>query len=132
MDLTPDEIGRACTIAALEVGRRIDRFKPANKPIMKDELGQISEQTFRGSVGQDVVYAFKLQWTYAAGPGGGHVSQIAHARLRCIIKDGGRFLRLVNLHIPRWDHGNSPTCRYCGKGFDTRAVVEHDPSLHKS
>ncbi len=135
MNLTQAEMARACEVAALEVERRMDRFKP-NKPAIRNERGWICEQVYKGSVDTDLMCSILLQWNYTAAGAIGRITQGVHVRLRCFVKpEGGRVLRLVSFHRPEFEKSPNGTygsrCRHCGDGFHEHHVIKADTSLQE-
>jgi len=131
MELTRDEKVKACGIAVKEVERRIDQFRP-DKPVIKNKKGWVCEQIFRGSAGDEMMCSITLQWNYPSAGAIGRITQVIHVRLRCLVKPGGRFLRLVDFHVPEWrNESNSLLCSRCGPGFNAPESIVKDTSLQE-
>lgn len=129
MELTREEMKKACQVAALEVERRVDRFRP-DKPVIREKKGWICEQVYCGSLGDELMCGIVLQWNYSNCGTVGRITQTVHTRLRCLHKDGKRSLRLVSFHVPDWSKGVNPKCQTCGDDFTAYEVISPDTSLH--
>ena len=60
MELSSEEILRACQIAEIEVKKRIERFKP--KLALKGSTGWICELSFHGSIDTEIVCGVLAWW----------------------------------------------------------------------
>lgn len=130
MDLTQDEMKKACAVAAQEVERRSENFKPKDKPVIKDEEAWVCEQVYLGSALSDLMCSIKLQWNYRAAGVTGRVCEYVHVKLCCIVKDGDRYLRLTGLHVAAWkNEPGGARCRHCDEDFNEHVVVQADTSL---
>lgn len=127
-DYSLEDKRQACLIAAREVEKRGERFKPSAGAIKDARPGWACAQTFLGSKGEELGCAITLQWNYNAAGGIGRIYQEVHARLRTIHKDGQRYLRLVNLHAP---DERDERCSQCGSDFTEHEIIKSDTSLHE-
>lgn len=129
MELTREEMQKACNIAAQVVEQRVNQFKP-DTPAIRNKKGWVCEQVFRGSVGDELVCSISLQWNYTVAGSVGRVVQSVHVQLRCIVKPDGRFLRVTGLHVPEWtmDHD---ACVRCGQQFVENVEIKADTSLQE-
>jgi hypothetical protein len=132
MELTQEEMTKACEIAAQVVLARQDQFKPPKATAIKNEQAWCCEQVFRGAAGDELVCRVKLQWNFMSGGCVQRICQYVDARLRTIHKDGQRYLRLVGLHKTEWSRepDQKHLCLKCGPGFQQEVMALQDSSLH--
>lgn len=130
MELSQEEKRAACKIAAQEVEKRSEQFKPKDKPVIRDEKGWVCEQVYLGSSLSDIMCSIKLQWNYRAAETTGRICEYVHVKLCCHIKDGKRYLRLTEMHIAAWkNEPGSARCKHCDEDFNEHEVIVNDTSL---
>lgn len=127
MQISQEEMKKACDIAMLEMKKHIEQFKP-DKPAIKDKQGWICEKVYLGSSDDKLAFSFSLQWNYSIAGSIGRAYEVVHVRLLCLSSERGRALRLDDMHKPAWN--TEKKCTLC-TGFNERQVIEADTSLHE-
>ena len=131
MELSKEEMKRACEVAVLEAEKRKSRLLPARPAGLKVEEGFVCELVFLGVDGNVLGCKLLMQWTYwTVSRTTGRAYRAVHVQLRCRTSDSGRVLQFAGLHTPVYD-GDSDRCLHCPAGFGDQVVIKADTSLHE-
>ncbi|TMC14620.1 MAG: hypothetical protein E6J34_23500 [Chloroflexi bacterium] len=131
MDLSKDEMKRACEVAVLYAEKYKARLLPARPVGLKAEEGFVCELVFLGVDGDILGCKVTLQWTYwTVSATTGRAYRAVHVQLRCLTKDSGRVLQFAGLHEPQYE-GATDRCLRCPGGFHEQVMIKKDTTLHE-
>ena len=131
MELSKEEMKRACEVAVLEAEKRKSRLLPARPAGLKAEEGFVCELVFLGVDGDILGCKVLMQWTYwTVSRTTGRAYRAVRVQLRCMTRESGRVLQFAGLHEPRYE-GASDRCLLCPGGFGDQVVIKADTSLHE-